>query len=87
MIAARMGTLVAVLLMTTGVMAQEPDQAAKTSALKRAYRLNDNSMVRWGSIDLSKGEPSAFAFLPVPPVPRVPDLDQRPQLMPVIGSE
>ena len=32
----------------------EPDEATKVAALKLAYILNGNSMVRWGSIDLSK---------------------------------
>jgi hypothetical protein len=35
--------------------AQEPDEETKTRALKRAYQINGNSMVRWGSIDLSGG--------------------------------
>jgi transcriptional regulator with XRE-family HTH domain len=31
-----------------------PSEEAKRSALLKAYRLNDNSMVRWGSIDMTQ---------------------------------
>jgi len=32
----------------------EPDEATKIAALRLAYILNGDSMVRWGSVDLSK---------------------------------
>jgi hypothetical protein len=49
------------LLLASPVIAQdEPDEARKVWALKRAYELNGNSMVRHpaqGSIDLSQEKP------------------------------
>jgi hypothetical protein len=52
-----------------------PDEATKIRALKRAYELNNNSMVGWGgSIDLSKEDlsidPAVQARLP--PVSEIP---------------
>jgi hypothetical protein len=42
------------LLFSTAALAEEPSEEAKVQALKRAYQLNNNSMVRWGSsIDLT----------------------------------
>jgi hypothetical protein len=41
------------LLLATPAWAQEPTEEVKTWALKRAYELNGNSMVGWGSIDLT----------------------------------
>jgi len=49
----RIALLLAVLA-ASPVAAGEPDEATKIAALKLAYILNGNSMVRWGSIDLSK---------------------------------
>jgi hypothetical protein len=58
-------------------LAQAPDEATKIKALKKAYELNGNSMVRWGSIDLSKynfdeAPPVVVRTIPiVPPAPPV----------------
>jgi len=46
--------LLLAILAASPVAAGEPDEATKIAALKLAYILNGNSMVRWGSIDLSK---------------------------------
>jgi uncharacterized protein (DUF2062 family) len=50
----RIAILLAVLLAASPVAGEEPDEATKIAALRLAYILNGNSMVRWGSIDLSK---------------------------------
>jgi len=42
----------------------EPDEQTKIDALKLGYALNDNSMVRWGSIDLTS------LLNPLSPFPR-----------------
>jgi hypothetical protein len=42
------------LVLAAPALAQAPDEATKAAALKRAYEMNGNSMVRWGSIDLSE---------------------------------
>jgi hypothetical protein len=55
-------TLAAIALVLAGFT--EPTEAEKVAALKLAYELNGNSMVRWGSIDLSGPKPW-------PPTPRV----------------
>ena len=52
-----MKSLVALLLMTTCAFAEEPSQEVKTQMLKRAYELNGNSMVGWGSIDMTAPRP------------------------------
>ena len=52
-----------------------PDEATKIRALKRAYELNNNSMVGWGgSIDLSKEDLSVDPAVQVrlPPVSELP---------------
>ena len=49
----RIAILTAIILAASPAMG-EPDEATKIAALKLAYILNGNSMVRWGSIDLSK---------------------------------
>jgi hypothetical protein len=63
------------MLVVQPVLAQEPDEATKIKALKRAYELNGNSMVRWGSIDLSKENldpPVVVRTIPItPPAPLI----------------
>ena len=49
----RVAILLAIILSASPAMG-EPDEETKKAALKLAYILNGNSMVRWGSIDLSK---------------------------------
>ena len=45
-----------------------PDEATKKAALLEAYRLNGNSMVRWGSIDLSQAQiPRTVRIIPMSP--------------------
>ena len=45
-----------------------PDEATKKAALLEAYRLNGNSMVRWGSIDLSQEQiPKSVRVIPLGP--------------------
>jgi hypothetical protein len=41
------------LVVTEAAAQQIPDEETKTRALKRAYELNDNSMMGWGTIDLT----------------------------------
>jgi hypothetical protein len=57
------------LLLLTPVQAQNgvliPDDTIKVWLLKEAYRLNGNSMVRWGCIDMSGIKP-APCVMPVP---------------------
>jgi hypothetical protein len=43
----------AMLLAAAPVVAEEPTEQLKRDALLLGYQLNGNSMVRWGSIDLS----------------------------------
>lgn len=43
----------ALLLFGSAAYAQEPDEQTKIDALKVGYALNGNSMVKWGSIDLT----------------------------------
>jgi hypothetical protein len=52
-----MRTFIAVMLLTTSALAQEPSEETKIWALKKAYQMNGNSMVGWGSIDLSQEVP------------------------------
>ena len=47
-------TLIALALLATPALAQEPSEEVKKAALMRAYHLNGDSMAGWGSIDLSK---------------------------------
>ena len=61
---------IALVALTTPALAQEPTQAEKTAALKRAYELNGNSMVGWGSIDLTS-EPTVVRTIPIDGAPRV----------------
>ena len=46
--------LIALALLVTPALAQEPSEEVKRAALMRAYHLNGDSMVSMGSIDLSK---------------------------------
>jgi hypothetical protein len=48
---------------------QVPDEETKIKALKKAYELNGNSMVRWGSIDMSKIDLDAHVVRVIPIVP------------------
>ncbi len=50
-------------------MPEIPDEQTKVLALKLAYELNGRSMVRWGSIDLSRNQP---VELELPPLPKGP---------------
>lgn len=52
-----MRTIAMMVLLTTTAIAQEPDEATKKWALQNAYVINNNSMVRWGDIDMSGGPP------------------------------
>jgi hypothetical protein len=45
--------LTAMLLAAAPVVADEPSEQTKRDALILGYALNGNSMVRWGSIDVS----------------------------------
>lgn len=49
---------------------QIPDEATKKCALLKAYHMNGDSMVRWGSIDLSKDKdpcPKTIRVIPMTP--------------------
>ena len=52
-------TMLFALLLTLPAIAQEPDEATKIRALKRAYELNGNVMSGWVSLDLSREDLSA----------------------------
>jgi hypothetical protein len=68
------------LLVGGSALAQEPDEETKIRALKRAYQLNGNSMVRWGSIDLTQEDwshpPVVVRTIPIKP-PDPPDIARR----------
>jgi hypothetical protein len=65
-----MKVLAALLLLTTAcALAQEPDQATKSWALKRAYQLNGNSMVGDKMIDLSNESPYSIVVKPEKIIP------------------
>lgn len=49
-------------------------EETKAWALKRAYELNGNSMVRWGSIDLSKEVQNAKPVKTIPIIPTDPKI-------------
>jgi hypothetical protein len=49
----RISLLMAILLNSPAMAGEIPTEAEKIAALKLAYELNGQSMVRWGSIDLS----------------------------------
>jgi hypothetical protein len=58
---------------------QIPDEDTKITALKRAYEPNGNSMVGWGSIDLSNEDLSGNAHPSVePPIVRGPRAESEP---------
>lgn len=47
-----------------------PDEATKRCALLKAYQMNGNSMVGWGSIDMSKDTspcPKTIRVIPITP--------------------
>ena len=57
------------------IMPQIPSEEAKIAALKEAYRLNGNSMVGWGSIDLTAPAiPGVVRTIPI--IPRPPIVDK-----------
>ena len=57
------------------IMPQIPSEEAKIAALKEAYRLNGNSMVGWGSIDLTAiAVPGVVRTIPI--IPRPPIVDK-----------
>jgi hypothetical protein len=64
------------LVLVSVVHAQEPTEERKIWALKRAYELNGNNMVRWGSIDLSKEQPGDNPVV-VKTIPIVPDKEKK----------
>jgi hypothetical protein len=60
------------LLISPVAAGEGPDEATKIAALKLGYILNGNSMVRWGSIDLSKPiSPPCTNCSAVPDSPRL----------------
>jgi hypothetical protein len=73
----KMRVLITSLMLTaTPALAVEiPSEASKILALKLAYQLNGNSMVRWGSIDLTVSgleDEILRRFVPPPPVSALP---------------
>jgi hypothetical protein len=58
--------MVILLLGSTAASAQEPTEARKSWALKRAYQINDYSMVGWGSIDLTNEQPDSLVIKTIP---------------------
>ena len=52
---------------TVYVTPRIPSEAEKAEALKLAYKINGNSMVGWGSIDLSTSAPPAPREIPMSP--------------------
>jgi hypothetical protein len=69
------------LLVLTSLSAQQiPDEATKITALKRAYRMNSNSMVRNGSNDLSHTDLSK----PIDNMPEVSGLPISPDPTPAV---
>jgi hypothetical protein len=67
--------LLVLLMSSTAALAQEPTEERKIWALKRAYELNGNYMVRWGSIDLSKEQPNSSVV--VKTIPIIPDKEKK----------
>jgi hypothetical protein len=66
--------LVLILALVPAAVAAEanvPDEVTKIEALKLGYALNGNSMVRWGSIDLSDRTltppPTTIRTIPIEP--------------------
>lgn len=49
-----MKKIVFLLLLATPALAEEPSDLTKKQALIQAYKMNGNSMVRWGMIDMSR---------------------------------
>jgi hypothetical protein len=58
--------MIILLLTSTAALAQEPTEARKSWALKRAYQINDYSMVGWGSIDLTNEQPDSLVIKTIP---------------------
>jgi len=50
---AQAAALILLLAVAPAAAVEIPDEATKVEALKLGYILNGNSMVRWGSIDLT----------------------------------
>jgi hypothetical protein len=71
----RLSILIAILLAGQAQAVEVPDEATKVAALKIAFILNGYSMVRWGSIDLTRppAPPEPFEF----PLPTTPKGDKR----------
>jgi hypothetical protein len=67
----------AALAVSAAALAQEPTEARKSWALKRAYQINDYSMVGWGSIDLSNEQPDALVIRTIPIKPEKNDGDDQ----------
>ena len=66
----RIALLLAIIVNTSPAFG-EVDEETKKTALKLGYILNGNSMVRWGSIDLSRPNPPPCANCsPAPANPR-----------------
>jgi hypothetical protein len=59
---------------TIYVIPREVSEEAKVLALKLGYALNDNSMVRWGSIDLTNLPPELKRKVEPPPAPLVDEI-------------
>lgn len=57
--------------------AEAPDEQTKIEALKLGYILNGNSMVRWGSLDLTTAPdltaPKGVRTIPINPSPKKKD--------------
>ena len=69
-------TLFAFLMVPAVAVAVEvPDEQMKIEALKLGYILNGNSMVRWGSIDLTGPvpDPKSIRTIPITPTPKKSD--------------
>jgi hypothetical protein len=69
--------VVMLLLASAAALAEEPTEARKSWALKRAYQINDYSMVGWGSIDLSNEQPDALVIKTIPIKPEKNDGDNQ----------
>jgi hypothetical protein len=68
---------VILLLASAAALAEEPTEARKSWALKRAYQINDYSMVGWGSIDLTNEQPDALVIKTIPIKPEKNDGDNQ----------
>jgi hypothetical protein len=73
----KMRALITSLMLTTtpALAVEAPSEASKILALKLGYLLNGNSMVRWGSIDLTVSgleDEILRGFKPTSSVPALP---------------